>query len=47
MHVWATKYELCDFDDSAWELNALKFALKLVLHKMKMNSKIHATDLNF
>lgn len=27
-HVWATEYELHTFDDSTYELNALKFALK-------------------
>ena len=47
MHVWTIKYELCDFGDSAQELNALKFALKLILYKVKMNNKIHASDLNF
>lgn len=35
-------YELCNFDDSTYVLNALK-----LLHKIKMNSKIHANDLNY
>lgn len=28
MHVWAMKYNLYDFRDSAYELNALIFAFK-------------------
>ena len=28
MHVLATKYELCNFNDSTYDLNALIFAFK-------------------
>ena len=47
MHVWTIKYELCDFGDSAQELNALNFALKWILYKVKMNNKIHTDDFYF
>lgn len=33
------KYELCNFRDSPYELIALIFAFKLVLHIIKMNVK--------
>lgn len=37
MHVQAMKYELCNFNDSEYRLNALVF--KLLLHNINMNSK--------
>lgn len=37
MHVQAMKYELCNFNDSEYHLNALVF--KLLLHNINMNSK--------
>jgi hypothetical protein len=37
MDAWATKYDLCDFGDSTYELN---LCLKLELHKI--NGKICA-----
>ena len=38
------KYKLCNFGDSADELNIIIFILynfKLLLHRIKMNNKIH------
>lgn len=47
MHVLGKKYKLYNFGDSACELNVLIFTSKMVLHSIKMNSKIHANNLNF
>lgn len=44
MHIGAMEYELCDFNDSGCNLNALIFALKLVLHSVKMDGKICADN---
>lgn len=44
MHIGAMEYELCNFNDSACNLNALIFALKLVLHSVKMDGKICADN---
>lgn len=35
MHVQATEYELCNFGDSAVELNALTFAFKTGISQYK------------
>lgn len=45
MHIGAMEYELCNFNDSAYTSNALTFALKLVLHNVKMDGKICADNL--
>lgn len=44
MHIGAMEYEPCYFNDSAYNLNALIFALKLVLHSVKMDGKICADN---
>lgn len=38
------KYELCNFRDFPYKLNALIFAFKLVLHIIKMNGKILSSN---
>ena len=35
MHVQASKYKLCNFDDSAYKWNALIFVLKTVIAQQK------------
>lgn len=45
-----TKYELCTFSDSAFELNAFLFAFERASHDIKINSKTYASNfkkLNF
>lgn len=39
--------ELCHFSDSAFELNAFLFAFKRASHDIKMNSKMHASNVKF
>lgn len=46
MHVRATKYKLHRFGSSAYKCNTLTFVLKLALHIIKINGKIHANNLN-
>ena len=42
------KYELCNFGDFIYELNALMFEPKTVsLHNIKMKGKNHANNLKF
>lgn len=41
------KCELCNFSASMYELYAPIFALKLALHNIKINGKIHAYNLKF
>lgn len=45
-HVQTTKHELCQFSDLA-QLRHWYFHLKLVLHNLKMDSKIPANNLKF
>lgn len=35
MHVAAVKYELCNFSDSAYRLNAATFAFKIAIAQYK------------
>jgi hypothetical protein len=36
MHTWAMKYELCNFSDSAYGVNALLFAFKAGIAQYKV-----------
>lgn len=47
MDVAATRYRLCNFGDSAHELNAFMFVFKIGMAWFKMNSKIYANNLKF
>ena len=40
------RYKLCDFRDSANELNALIFSLTLALPIVTLDGKIHVDNLN-
>lgn len=40
------EYELCNFGDSTYKLNAFIFAFKLALYNVKMNGKSHANYLH-
>lgn len=46
-HNALMKCELCNFSASMYELYAPIFALKLALHNIKINGKIHAYNLKF
>ena len=35
IHVWAMKYQLCNFGDSAYQFNALIFAFKTGIAQYK------------
>lgn len=45
-HVQASEHKLCNFDDSAYKLNALIFVLKTAIPWYKDN-KIHARNLQY
>ena len=42
-----TKYKLCRFSDSAYELNALIFAFEMALHNIKIHGEFMFIVLNF
>lgn len=46
-HVRTTKYKLCKFSNSAYQLNVLTFTFKLAMHNIKMNAKSMLTIYNF
>lgn len=47
IHVRATKYEVCNFDDYAQELNAHVSAFRIGIMQYKYDDRCHANNLNY
>lgn len=47
IHIRATKYEMCNFDDSALELSARVFSFKTGIAQYRCDDKHLANDFNF